>query len=276
MNSISTPPRIRGAFSCYNSPMLVDSHCHLHDREFYSDEEVKTAILSAKAAGVEKIVCIGTNHADSLNAQSFARTHENVFWTYGVHPSEWDDDREAPDFSDYPPVAIGEVGLDYHYGSEDREEQKSLLREMLNLAEKYRLPLSFHIREAFDDFFAILAEYPDNHFRGVIHSFSDSKSNLQKCLDYGFYIGVNGLATYAGVPLAPVEKILLETDAPFLVPAPYHQRHKEGDGSPIWGLVKNEPKYIKTIAEFVAEKQGISLEEVAEITTKNVKDLFGI
>ena len=256
--------------------MLIDSHCHLHDREFYSEDEAEIAIKNAKENGIEKIVCIGTNHADSLAAQSFASAHENIFWTYGVHPGEWDDDREPPDFSLNPPVAIGEVGLDYHYGSEDKEEQKSLLREMLNLAKQYDLPLSFHIREAFDDFFTVLDEFPETHFKGVIHSFTDSKINLKKCLDYGFYIGVNGIATYAGVPLAPVEKILLETDAPFLVPAPFHKHHTEGDGSPLWGLVKNEPKYITTIAGFVAEKSGLSLEVVASQTTKNVETLFRI
>ena len=184
--------------------MLIDSHCHLHDREFFSEEAAEAALENARKNDVKKIVCIGTDPKDSLAARDFALSHENVFWTYGIHPSEW---RSASDVSQSQlgaPIAIGEVGLDYHFGSEDRDEQIKLFNEMLQLAKDNNLPLSFHVREAFDDFFGVIANFPDA--RGVVHSFTDSKKTLNKILNNtDFYVGVNGLATYSTLPLPPLQ-----------------------------------------------------------------------
>lgn len=242
--------------------MLVDSHCHLHDREFFSEEAAEAALAHARENGVEKIICIGTDPKDSLAARDFALSHENVFWTYGIHPSEW---RSASGVSQSQlgaPIAIGEVGLDYHFGSEDREEQIKLFNEMLQLAKDNNLPLSFHVREAFDDFFGVVANFPE--VRGVVHSFTDSKKTLNKILNNtDFYIGVNGLATYSTLPLPPLDRILLETDAPFLAPVPFRGQ-------------TNEPAYIKNIAEWLAGKLEMSAEEIAEKTTENVTKLFSI
>ena len=290
--------------------MLIDAHCHLHDREFFSVKQAEAMILRAHEKGVEKIVCIGTSHKDSLAARDFAAQHDNVYWTYGIHPehassvavesifpvsgleflstSYTGKPRKSALKGDFlgcgrnirvknsnqiiktpekqiptapaKLIAIGEVGLDYHYDGYNREAQIRLFEEMLQLAKDNDLPVSFHVREAFDDFFGVVANFPE--VRGVIHSFTDSKKVLKRILnDTDYYVGVNGLATYSTLPTPPIDRILLETDAPFLAPVPFRGE-------------TNEPAYIYNIAEWLANKLEISLEEVAEQTTKNANELF--
>ncbi len=243
---------------------LVDAHCHLHDREFFSEEEAEACLKRATDAGVKKIICIGTSHTDSLAAKEFAEKHENVFWTYGIHPENASRGEALTPCAEHnvaiPPIAIGEVGLDYHYEGYDREAQIRLFEEMLQLATDHDLPVSFHVREAFADFFPVVASFPT--VRGVVHSFTDSKKVLRRILtETEFYIGVNGLATYATLPTPPLERTLLETDAPFLAPVPHR-------GS------TNEPAFVADIADWLAQKLEISREEVAHITTENARKLF--
>ena len=240
--------------------MLIDSHCHLHDREFFTADEAEKMLENAKNNGVEKIICIGTNHADSLAARDFATAHENVFWTYGIHPEST---AETPKLEkDNKLVAIGEIGLDYHYETQNRPAQIKLFETMLQIADDDNLPVSFHIREAFDDFFGIIANFPK--IRGVVHSFSDNKKNLNKILNTtDFYIGINGLATYSTLPTPPLERILLETDAPFLTPAPNR------------GKI-NEPAYIKDIAVWLSTKLGVSAQKISDVTTQNARNIFSI
>ena len=241
--------------------MLIDSHCHLHDPEFFTTEEAEECLERAHETGVEKIVCIGTNPDDSLAACKFAKKYDGVYWTYGVHPSEI-----AKKYNKFKKdehlVAIGEVGLDYHYEGCDRKAQIRLFEEMLQLARDNNLPVVFHVREAFDDFFPVVGNFPE--IRGVIHSFTDSKKVLKRILsETDFYIGVNGLATYSTLPLPPLERILLETDAPFLAPVPHRGE-------------KNEPAYVAEVAKWLAGKLAIPVEEVAERTTANTTALFGL
>lgn len=242
---------------------LVDSHCHLHDREFFDAEETETALKRARENGVQKIICIGTSHEDSLAAAEFARGREDVFYTYGVHP---ENAGGATSVCAVEPailknaVAIGEVGLDYHYDGYARDAQIRLFNEMLQLATDCDLPVSFHIREAFDDFFPVIENFPK--LRGVVHSFTDSKKVLKRILmATDFYVGVNGLSTYTTLATPPLERILLETDAPFLAPVPYRGQ-------------TNEPAYIKNIAEWLSGKLDIPMEQVAETTTRNAETLF--
>ena len=289
--------------------MLIDSHCHLHDREFFTARQAEEMIKRALEAGVGKIICIGTSHEDSLAAREFASKHNNVYWTYGVHPESAgvadnvfsknifrfsspetyipDDAEKAAHRAGFPgrpaydvegekvnpgkdmsarttaePVAIGEVGLDYHYDGYDREAQIKLFETMLQLATDLDLPVSFHVREAFQDFFPVVANFQG--VRGVVHSFTDSKKILKRILnETDFYIGVNGLATYSTLPTPPLERTLLETDAPFLAPVPHRGE-------------MNEPAYVKDIASWLAHKLEVSPEEVASITSANVSDLYGI
>lgn len=289
--------------------MLIDSHCHLHDREFFSEKQAEEILNRAHKNDVQKIICIGTSHADSLAARDFATTHDNVYWTYGVHPGEAgrldetcffesikrfefstpifltdrtgssrrDGSARVPAYevlenssptnkkigSSKPnPVAIGEVGLDYHYDGFNREAQIKLFEQMLQLATDNNLPVSFHIREAFDDFFPVVANFPK--ITGVVHSFSDNKKNLKRILnETPFYIGVNGMATYSTLPTPPLERILLETDAPFLAPIPHRG-------------ATNEPSFIPDIARWLSIKLDTDFETVAKITTENSEKLFAI
>ena len=281
----------------------------MHDREFFTEEEALECLERAHAAGVEKIICIGTSHEDSLQAQEFASGYSGVYWTYGVHPEsagvadnvffkdisrflssetyipdgaekaahradfpgrpvyDVEDEKVGPekDMSGRTPaklVAIGEVGLDYHYERYDREAQIRLFEQMLQLATDNDLPVSFHVREAFEDFFPVVANFPN--VRGVVHSFTDNKKTLKRILtETEFYVGVNGLATYSTLPLPPLERILLETDAPFLAPVPHRGE-------------KNQPAYIADVAIWLAERLNLPLKEVATVTTGNSLDLFNI
>ena len=262
--------------------MLIDSHCHLHDREFFSEEQAGEMLERAHKNGVMKIVCIGTDPEDSLAARDFAAEHEGVYWTYGIHPENATSEPDSwPRTSGPSPwaaganpraaalrnatnldslVAIGEVGLDYHSERYNREAQIRLFEEMLQLAVDNDLPLSFHVRNAFEDFFPVVANFPN--VRGVVHSFTDSKKTLRRILETtDFYVGVNGLATYSTLPTPPLERILLETDAPFLTPAPFR------------GII-NEPGYILNIAQWLSDKLGTDFETIERETTKNAERLY--
>lgn len=239
--------------------MLIDSHCHLHDREFFTEAQAEEMIKRAHEKNVEKIICIGTSHEDSLVARDFANTHNDIYWTYGIHPENADKQLETRLEGDLP-IAIGEVGLDYHYDGYNREAQIRLFEQMLQLAVDNDLPISFHVREAFDDFFPVVANFPK--VRGVVHSFTDSKKILKRILDEtDFYIGVNGLATYSTLPIPPLDRILLETDAPFLTPVPFR------------GII-NEPRYIYNIAEWLSNRLSLEFKIIEEETTENARKLF--
>ena len=279
--------------------MLIDTHCHLHDLQWFTPDRQVEFLQDAHESGVEKIVCIGTNHEDSLKARDFAATHDGVYWTYGIHPefantisevselvsspfqespeaTAEDEDARPPqrraDATSCPEkdgsvgsetllIAIGEVGLDYHYPGYDRSAQIKLFEQMLQLAKDYDLPVSLHIREAFTDAFAVLDNFPET--QGVVHSFTGSKKELKRALERGFYIGVNGLVTYTTPSIPPLERILLETDAPFLTPVPFR------------GTI-NKPGYVKQIAAYLATKLEVTELEIAEQTTKNARQIFKI
>lgn len=241
--------------------MLIDTHCHLHDRQFFSEEQAEKMLKRAHENGVEKIVCIGTDPRDSMAAREFATKHPNIYWTYGTHPEEYLNNKNCF-IKDKKLVAIGEVGLDYHSEGYNRGSQIRLFEEMLQLANDNNLPIVFHVRNAFDDFFAVIANFPKT--RGVVHSFTDSKKTLKKILEAtDFYVGVNGLATYSTLPTPPLERILLETDAPFLTPEPFR------------GII-NEPGYILQIAQWLSQKLGVDFETTEKVTTENARRLYRI
>lgn len=250
---------------------LIDSHTHLHDRQFFSSEQAEEMLKTASARGVQQIICIGTDPADSAAARDFAESHEDVFWTYGIHPEEAekiDSVPKSPIRATSKLVAIGEIGLDYHYPDYDKFAQWRLLERMLDLAVSLDLPCSFHVRDALPDFFSIIDNFPRLK-PSVLHSFSDSRENLERGLEKGFYFGVNGLATFANLDcyksLSPsfLDRVVLETDAPFLTPVP-----KRGK--------INEPGNIADIANWLSTKLGVSPDFVAEKTTNNVHTLFNL
>lgn len=247
--------------------MLVDSHCHLHD-DF--PIPVDEALKKSHENEVDKIIVIGTSPADSENACKFANAHDEVFWTFGYHPEEFDGNREKleKDLEEAKKllelsklVGIGEIGLDYHFPPTDKQAQWFLLENMLQIAQDLKLPVSFHVRDAFEDFWPIFDNFklPPS----VLHSYTDSDENIEQGLKRGLYFGVNGIATFAKISHPPVERILLETDAPYLTPKPFR------------GKI-NESAYIRNIAEWAAEYYNLSLDEVAEITTKNAELIYKI
>ncbi len=252
--------------------MLIDTHCHIHDLNYPLDPV--ESIERSHYAGVNKIVCIGTDSENSALAVDFAGKHDNIFATIGVHPHEpmhnMESLAELLETKNPKIIAIGEIGLDYYYDHRPKDIQKKILIEQIQLALDYDLPIVFHVRDAFDDFWPIIDLFKDKTIRGVLHSFTDRQENLDIALKRGFYIGMNGFCTFikneaqsAMYLNVPMDKMLIETDAPYLTPKPFR------------GKV-NEPAYVKNIAEFIATSRGIDISEVAKITSKNAYDLFGI
>jgi len=228
-------------------------------------------MLHAAESGIQKMICVGTSDKSSREAISFADRHENVWASIGVHPHDTKDGYEelkALAGTSKKIIAVGEIGLDYFYTHSPKEMQIHALEHQIELAVEHNLPVIFHVREAFDDFWPIFDKYPG--LRGELHSFTDSKENLDKALERGLYIGVNGISTFtkdesqkATFDSIPLNRLLLETDAPFLTPAPFR------------GKV-NEPAYVRNIAEYHANRRGISVEEIASATTANAETLFAI
>ncbi len=272
-----------------NMTKLIDSHCHIHSFGPNSEDQTaskwaklgldpKEIIRRAEASKVMEFICVGTDLADSAAAVSFAQANEGCYAAVGIHPHEAkryiNDPKAQAEFSELlkqpKVVAIGECGLDYYYQHSDPLEQEAILKFQLDLAHKNNLALIFHVREAFSDFWPIFDSYSKGTLRGVLHSFTDTKETLTAAIDRGLYIGVNGIATFAKDPAQKemfkaisLDRLLLETDAPYLTPAPYR------------GNI-NEPKYIVRIAEFLAELRQVKLETLERAATDNTKLLFGI
>lgn len=267
---------------------LVDTHCHIHEaldsmqlgtetRRKYEkagmpkpDDIVKRAI----DADVTKMICVGTTLKDSQLAVEFAQTRSNCWASIGIHPHEAKnhlDPAHKKLFSELAIkpkiVAIGECGLDYFYENSPKAEQIELLHFQLALAEKHNLPVIFHVRDAFDDFWPIYDTYK---VRGVIHSFSAGMQVLDQILSRNLLVGLNGIMTFtknaeqlAAARAVPIDKLLLETDAPFLTPHPYR------------GTIC-EPKHICVTAEFLGDLRKESFAEIAQKTSINAHKLFGI
>jgi TatD DNase family protein len=251
---------------------LADTHCHIHFPDYELDPDA--TVKEATRDGVTRLMAVGCTLPDSRLAVEFAARHDNVWATIGLHPhegAEYVHDHLAlqqfRDLADKPKVvAIGETGLDYHYLHSSKEDQKKLLRFQLDLATEHNLPLIFHVREAFDDFWEILDGY--RGLRGVVHSFSSDTHDLENILSRGFYVGLNGIMTFTrdekqleAAKRVPLNRLLLETDAPFLTPVPFRGKICE-------------PKHVRVTAEFLAKIRGESLEELAAATSANAKELF--
>lgn len=253
---------------------LTDTHCHIHFPDYPLD--ASEVIQNAQKSGVSRLIAVGCRLSDSQGAIAIAAAHDNVWASIGLHPhegSEYVHDHHAlqqfRELASKPKVvAIGETGLDYYYLHSPKEDQEKLFRFQLDLAAEYDLPLIFHVRDAFDDFWRIFDEY--NGLRGVIHSFSAHEKQLEQALSRDLYIGLNGIMTFtkdenqlAAARKVPLQKLLLETDAPFLTPKPFR------------GTVC-EPKHVLNTAKFLAELRGEGLEQLAAASTRNAQELFAI
>ncbi len=246
---------------------LIDSHCHLADDEIYND--LDNIIEAAMANNVRYFMSIGTNHSNSKKTLEIASGLANVVCSVGTHPCElegYDENNWSALVSHPKTVAIGEIGLDYYYVKEDdkRKDQARVLESMLSIASDAELPCVFHVRDAFDDFYSI---YNDNQ-PGVLHCFTGSLDETKKGLDRGLYISFSGIVTFKNseslrdvLRYVPRDRILVETDCPYLAPVPYRGK-------------QNQPAYMKSTAIFMAECLGTSLEDVAMMTNANFFRLF--
>ena len=248
--------------------MLIDTHCHIHE----ADYALPTAdvLQHAADAGVSKMICVGTSQQSSIDAVAFAADHDNIYASIGVHPHDtvdgWQD--IIPLFGAKKLVAVGEIGLDYYYNHSPRDMQIQALEAQIQLALDHDLPIIFHVRDAFEDFWPIFDNF--HGIRGELHSFTDTQANLDKGFERGLYVGVNGISTFTKDPAQqklfatiPLDKLLLETDAPFLTPVPHR------------GTI-NEPAFVSEVAKHHAAIRGIQASHIASVTTANANTLFSI
>lgn len=255
--------------------MMIDTHCHLDDVQY--DNDLDALLCRAKEAGVGGILIPGADSEDLPKAQSIAHRYENVFFATGVHPyhHEGYDEKVLRAFlADPKCIAIGECGLDYYRLSEDEKEkeaekeaQKEIFSAQIRLARELKKPLIVHIREANDDSKTILLNEKASEVGGVLHCYNASK-HLLELSEYGFYFGIGGVLTFKNakalvevLPLIPREKLLLETDGPYLSPVPFRGG-------------RNEPAYMAKVAEKMAELLHVSVTQIHELTTNNAISLF--
>lgn len=260
--------------------MLVDTHAHLDHERFGRDRE--DVILRAKAGGVEAIINVGCDISSSRKAVEFTRKYEGMYAAVGIHPHDAKDAREGHYHllydlaADAKVLAIGEIGLDYHYDFSPRDVQQRVFRRQLRLARELGKPVIIHNREAHADTLAILKEEFGQEgdeeggkaLRGVMHCFSGSLETAGECMRMGFYVSFGGPVTFDNarklqelVKHIPLDRLLIETDCPYLTPEPHRGK-------------RNEPAYVRYVAERVGELKGIAFEEIAQATTRNVGDLF--
>ncbi|HLR51954.1 MAG TPA: TatD family hydrolase [Candidatus Avamphibacillus sp.] len=252
--------------------MLFDTHVHLNARQFVDDRE--EVIQRAFDTGVKYMVVVGFDHETIPLAIEIAETYENIYAAVGWHPVDaidmTDDDlRWIEELSSHPKVvALGEMGLDYHWDKSPKDIQKEVFRKQIQLAKKVKMPIIIHNREATEDIIKILQEEDAKEAGGIMHCYNDSAKYIQACLDMNFYISFGGTVTFKNATLpkeaaleVPDNRLLIETDAPFLAPHPNRGK-------------RNEPAYVKLVAEKLAELRGVSFEEISELTTKNACELF--
>lgn len=249
--------------------MFVDTHCHIYD-EYYDD--IEKVLKKIKDNNIGKIINNGCDAKSNMEVLKKVSSYDFMYGALGIHPeSVLDYKKEDIDFieqhlNDEKIVAIGEIGLDYHYGKENKEAQIILFEEQLKLAEKYNKPVIIHSRDATLDTIETIKKYK---VRGVIHSFSGSLETANIYLKLGFLLGVNGVITFKNCNLKdvikeiPVEKLVLETDSPYLTPVPFRGE-------------RNDSSHINEIAEFVASLKGVSMEHLANITNENILQVFDI
>ncbi|HSW81564.1 MAG TPA: TatD family hydrolase [Candidatus Saccharimonas sp.] len=260
---------------------LTDTHCHIQDVSepmwaSAGEPSAEAMITRAATAGVTRLICVGTTVSDSAKATEFVQDREHCWASIGLHPHDAKGGATALDALaalvtnplEQKIVAIGECGLDYHYSLSTKTDQIVALRSQIELALQHNLPLIFHVRDALDDFWPIFDSY--KNLRGVMHSFTDTPIHLEKALARGLYIGVNGITTFknnhaqqAMVAQIPLQKLLLETDAPFLTPVPLR------------GKV-NEPANVALVAKFLADLRGEPIAQIAKLTTQNAQTLFNL
>lgn len=252
---------------------LIESHCHL---DFLTAEELDEVLRKSFEHGIEKIVTISVSADNIQSVFELSQKTERVYCTQGIHPHqarEWSEKVESIMKTNLPAqhvLAVGEIGLDYHYDNSPRPKQREVFERQLQLACDYDLPVVIHSREAEQDTMDILKNFPSDKLkrRGVVHSFTSKIELAEFVLDAGFYLGFNGIITFKSaeevrqaVRLCPKERLLLETDSPFLTPVPYRGR-------------ENAPYYLAFVAEKMAEQKDCDIEDLLAQVYQNTQELF--
>lgn len=256
--------------------MLIDTHTHLDDAKYHHDRDAM--IARARDAGVGNLITIGCDLATSRSAVALADQYSFVYASVGVHPHEvkhigdgWYNELRRLAQSKKV-VAYGEIGLDYHYNHSSPKDQRDRFREQIQLARELSLPIIIHTREAQEDTIAILKEEKGSDVGGVFHCFSGDAWLAKDALDLGFYLSFSGILTFQNATMlreiaknTPLDRILIETDCPYLTPVPHRGK-------------RNEPAYVARVAEQLATIHGpaLSLEQIEHLTTENAKRLFKI
>ena len=252
----------------------IDTHSHAYDEAFAGCED--EVVARGVAAGVTVQLQADIDSRERGRMFALVERHPGVLRPMlGLYPGSVDKDwrREIDALEAWRGrdiVAVGEIGLDYHYGADFKAEQQEAFRVQLELAAAWDLPVNIHLREATEDFFRIIEDCRHLHLRGNLHAFGGSVETFERLRRYGdWYVGIGGVVTFKKASLAetvkhiPLERILLETDAPYLTPVPHRGE-------------RNESAYIPFIADFIARQKGVSPEEVAAVTTANAKTLFAL
>ncbi|MBP1967202.1 TatD family hydrolase [Paenibacillus aceris] len=254
--------------------MLTDSHTHLNAEQFQEDQD--EVIQRARDAGVTRMVNVGFNRETIPSSIALAEKYDFIYSTVGWHPVDAIDmmpgDLEWIETlcKHEKVVAIGEIGLDYYWDKSPKDVQQRVFREQIRLARKLQMPIVIHNRDAHHDILTILKEEKAAEVGGIMHCFSGSWETAKQCLDMNFHISFGGPVTFKNakqpkevLAQVPLDRLLIETDAPYLTPHPFRGK-------------RNESAYVRLVAETAAEIKGLSLEELAEITTKNAIALLGL
>ncbi|TRM11103.1 TatD family deoxyribonuclease [Lentibacillus cibarius] len=254
--------------------MLVDTHVHLNVEQFAEDRD--ETIQRAFSAGVEYMVVVGFDRETIPLALELAEQYETIYAAVGWHPVDAIDMRDEDldwieELTQHPKVvAIGEMGLDYHWDKSPKDVQKEVFRKQIALAKKVNMPIVIHNREATEDIIDVLHEENAKDVGGIMHCYNDDAKYVPTFLDMNFYISLGGPVTFKNATLpkdvaveVPLNRLLVETDAPFLAPHPNRGK-------------RNEPAYVKLVAEKIAELRGMSFDELSSMTTENAFTLFQI
>jgi TatD DNase family protein len=254
--------------------MLFDTHVHVNAEQF--NEDLEDVIERAKEAGIDNMVVVGFDRPTIIRAMELIETYDFMYAAVGWHPVDAidmteDDLQWIEELSNHPKVvAIGEMGLDYHWDKSPKDVQMEVFRKQIRLAKKVGLPIIIHNREATADIVNILKEEEASRVGGIMHCFSGSAETALECINMNFYISLGGPVTFKNAKkpkevaaAVPLDRLLIETDCPYLAPHPYRGK-------------RNEPSYVKLVAEQIAEIKQLTIEEVSQATTENAKKLFGI
>lgn len=253
--------------------MFVDSHCHLDKLDYQElHNGIQDVIAKAKAANVTELLSVGVTLDSFPNMLEMIEPYDNVYASCGVHPLDVDSDFALDTLNEYAShprvVAVGETGLDYHYQPETAELQRLRFEQQVDLAVKLNKPLIIHTRNAREDTLDILRNGQAQRCGGVIHCFTEDLAFAEAAMELGFYISISGIVTFRQatelkqvVKALPLERLLIETDSPYLAPVPHRGK-------------QNQPAYVVEVAAYIAQLKGCPLHEVGQKTSENFRNLF--